>query len=85
MFMMRKCLQRTTARIRGIIVAENDLTSPAMIVSIKILINSIALALDKFLKIEDRSVSEFYGAGDKCDVAGFSVDGERIRRNEGMN
>ena len=84
MFMVRKCFQRTAARIRGIIVAEDDLTAPAMIVSIEIFFNGIALALDKFLKIKDRPVSEFYRAGDKCDITGFSVDGERVGGNKGI-
>lgn len=84
MLMVRKRIQLACARVGGIVVAEDNVVSPAMIVSINIFIYDSAFALDEFFEIKDSPVSEFYRAGDKCDIAGFSVDGERVGGNKGM-
>jgi len=84
MFMVRECLQRSTAWIRRIIVTEDNVISPAMVVSIEVFLNNTALVFDELFEVKDRTVPELYRAGEKGNISGFSVDGKRVRRNEGV-
>lgn len=84
MLVVRECRQLAYAWIRGIVVAKNDRTAPTMIVSIKIFFNRDAFTLDEFLEIRYGPIPEFDGAREKGDITSFSIDGERIRKDEGM-
>ena len=70
--------------IRGIVIAENDSTAATMIVSINIFFNRGAFTLDKLLEIKYGPIPEFNGAREKSNITRFPIDGERIRRDEGM-
>jgi hypothetical protein len=84
MLMVRERLQVACAWIGGIVIAEYDSTAPAMMVSIKIFFNRGAFTLDKLFEIKNSPIPEFYSAREKGDITSFSIDGERVRRNERM-
>ena len=84
MLMVRKRLQLACTGIGGIVIAENDSTAPTMIVSIYIFIYRSAFTLDKLLEIKNSTVPEFYSSRQKGDIAGFSIYGQRVRKNERM-
>ncbi len=56
MLMVMERLQLARAWIGGIVIAENDSTAPAMVVTIKIFFNRGALTLDEILEIKHGTV-----------------------------
>jgi len=84
MFMVRKRLQLACSWIRGIVIAEYDRTPLTMVVSINVFVYQSTFTLDKFLEIRNGPIPEFNSAREIGNITSFSIDGERIRRDEGM-